>query len=104
MVLVNKVGFAEILCNRTKTIKIGFETRLYAQFNNVIGKENIKTTPLWIIECGDESMYEVSTSENEMCLSISSDYDHEGVVKITLADEEGYYKPYSVVLKTINPF
>lgn len=104
MVLVNKLGFAEIEYNRkTPTIKVGFSPiTLSAKFHNIVNNRKEKVTPVWVIECDDINKYGIRTSEDEMYLSISSDYTHTGVVKVTLVDKEHKYEPCAIELEVYN--
>lgn len=104
MVLINKKGIAKIEYNKKwNEIKVGFPaTKLTAHFNRFDGTEPEEINPVWLVECDNEEDYEIKTSNDDMCLEISTLNDHDGaIVKVTLTDDEQKYMSDSIELKVV---
>ncbi len=106
MILINKIGFSEIKCNKNRNIiKAGFyPTQLTAQFYNMINIQSSKITPVWIIECNNIEYFDIKESIDNKTLSISTSNDNltGEVIKITLVDQEQNYVCDSIELEVIS--
>lgn len=106
MLLINKNGYAEIKCNKSRNvIKPNFSpTKLTAKFNEIIDTETNKITPVWIIVCNNVECFDIKESDNNMSVSISTLCDNltGEIINVTLIDQEQNYISDSITLEVIS--